>query len=141
MFNYIHSRWRRYIFFLSVQLKFDIIQNGYLTQTLVFQQELNRKIIIINKINPCLRRMNLFIYQFPIILCMGILVIVQIFHFRFLADLHALEFGESKKHKVNMVSGCSLVSQYVNQYVCQLVCQSEETILFEQIVVKTSVPF
>ena len=43
----------------------------------------------------------------------GTLVIVQIFDFRFLADLHVLGSGESKKHKISMVSGCSLVSMLV----------------------------
>ena len=40
----------------------------------------------------------------------GALVIVQIFDFRFLADLHVLVSGESKKHKISMMSGCLLVS-------------------------------
>ena len=43
----------------------------------------------------------------------GALVIVQIFDFRFLADLHVWGSGESKKHKISMVSGCSLVSMLV----------------------------
>ena len=37
------------------------------------------------------------------------LVIVQIFDFQFLVDLHVSGSGESKKHKTNMVSRCSLV--------------------------------
>ena len=40
----------------------------------------------------------------------GILVIVQIFDFRFLAHLHILGSGESKNHKISMVSECWLVS-------------------------------
>ena len=40
----------------------------------------------------------------------GTLEIVQNFDIRFLADLHVLGSGESKKHKISMVSGCSLVS-------------------------------
>ena len=39
----------------------------------------------------------------------GTLVIVQIFDFWFLADLHVLGSGESKQHKISMVSRCSLV--------------------------------
>ena len=47
-----------------------------------------------------------------------ILVIEQIFDFQFLTDLHPLGSGESKKHKISMVSGFSLVSMSV----CLLVC-------------------
>ena len=43
----------------------------------------------------------------------GTLVIVQIFDCRFLADLHVLGSLESKKHKISMMSGCSLVSLLV----------------------------
>ena len=39
----------------------------------------------------------------------GTLFIQQIFDTRFLADLHVLRSGESKNHKISMVSGCSLV--------------------------------
>ena len=38
------------------------------------------------------------------------LIIVQVFDFQFLADLHILVSEESKKHKINMVFGCLLVS-------------------------------
>ena len=44
----------------------------------------------------------------------GTLVIMQISDFRFLADLQVLGSGESKKQKVNIMPGCSLVSLYVN---------------------------
>ena len=40
------------------------------------------------------------------------LVIVQIFNLWFLADLHVWS-EESKKRKISMVSGCSLVSMLV----------------------------
>ena len=43
----------------------------------------------------------------------GTLVIVQIFDFRFLKDLHVLGSGEFKKPKISMVSGCSLASMLV----------------------------
>ena len=48
----------------------------------------------------------------------GTLVIVQNFDVRFLANLHVLGSGDSKKHKISMVSGCSLVSMLV----CLLEC-------------------
>ena len=53
------------------------------------------------------------------------LVIMQVFDFQFLADLHVLGSAESKKnpHKISMVSGCSLVSMLVCQYFSMLVCQ------------------
>ena len=51
--------------------------------------------------------------SFPSYYVWGTLVIVQIFDFRFLADLHILGSGESKKHKISMVSGCSLVNMLV----------------------------
>ena len=35
------------------------------------------------------------------------------FDFRLLADLHVLGSGESKKHKISIVTGCSLVSVLV----------------------------
>ena len=35
------------------------------------------------------------------------------------ADLHVLESGESKKHEISMVSGCSLVSMLVSLLVCE----------------------
>ena len=44
----------------------------------------------------------------------------QIFDFRFKADLHVLGSEESKKYKINMVSGCSLV--LVSMLVSLLVC-------------------
>ena len=47
----------------------------------------------------------------------GTLVSVQIFDFRFLADLHVLGSGESKKYKISMMSGCSLVSMLVGLFV------------------------
>ena len=47
----------------------------------------------------------------------GTLAIVQIFHFRFLADLHVLGSEESRKHKISIVPGCSLVIQYISQFV------------------------
>ena len=71
----------------------------------------------------------------------GTLVIVQIFNFLFLVDLHVLGSEESKKRKFSMVSGCSLVSMLVCQYANLLVCQSVETISLQQIVVKTSFRF
>ena len=63
----------------------------------------------------------------------GALVIVQIFDFQFLADLHILESEKSKKHKISLVPVSSLV--------IMLVCESVETISFGQIVVKTSSQF
>ena len=39
-------------------------------------------------------------------------------NFRLLADLHVLGSGESKKHKISMVSRCSFVSMYVSLLVC-----------------------
>ena len=68
------------------------------------------------------------------------LLIVQIFHFRFLADLHVLASGESKKYKISMVSGCLLVSILVSMLVSMLVCYTVETISFEQIVAINFVP-
>ena len=47
----------------------------------------------------------------------GTLVIEQIFDIRFLTDLHVLGSGVSKKHKISMVSGCSLVSMCVSMLV------------------------
>ena len=44
----------------------------------------------------------------------GTLLNMQIFDLRFLEDLHVLGSGESKKHKISMVSGCSLVSMLVS---------------------------
>ena len=52
----------------------------------------------------------IIIFSSPSYYVWGTLIIVQIFDFRFLADLRVLESGESKKHKTSMVSGCSLVS-------------------------------
>ena len=48
----------------------------------------------------------------------GTLVIMQIFDFRFLADLHVLGSRESKKHKISMLSGCLFVSKYDSVLVC-----------------------
>ena len=53
------------------------------------------------------------IFSSPSYYAWGTLVIVQIFDFRFLADLHVLGSEESKKRKISMVSGCSLVSMLV----------------------------
>ena len=58
----------------------------------------------------------------------GTLAIVQIFHFRFLADLHVLGSEESPPPKKKL-AWCPGVRQ--------LVCQSVETIYFEKIVVQT----
>ena len=58
-----------------------------------------------------------FTFQFPIILYVWeILLIVQIFDFRFLANLHALGSGKSKKPQ-NQYG----VRVFVNQLVCYLV--------------------
>ena len=56
----------------------------------------------------------LMIFSSPSYYVWVTLVIVQIFDFRFMGDLLVLGSGESKKHKISMVSGCSLV--------CLLVC-------------------
>ena len=48
----------------------------------------------------------------------GTLVIEQIFDFPFLADLHILGSGKSKKHKISMVSGCSFVSMLISLLDC-----------------------
>ena len=49
-------------------------------------------------------------FQFPIILCMGNFGDRANFRLPDLVDLHALGSGESKKHKISMVFGYSLVS-------------------------------
>ena len=80
-----------------------------------------------------------FTFQFPIILYVWeILLIVQIFDFRFLVDVHILGSGESEKKNRNLhgvrVFVCQYVSQFVRQFVSLwslLVCLS-----FEQNVVK-----
>ena len=48
----------------------------------------------------------------------GTLIIVQISDFQFLSDLHVLGSGESKEHKISMVSGYSLVSMLISLLVC-----------------------
>ena len=40
----------------------------------------------------------------------GIFLIVQIFNFRILVDLHVLGSRESPKHKISLMSWCSLVN-------------------------------
>ena len=50
------------------------------------------------------------IFSSPSYYVWGTMIIAQIFDFRFLVDIHVLGFGESKKHKISNVSGCSLVS-------------------------------
>ena len=44
------------------------------------------------------------IFSSPSYYALGNLEIVQIFDFRFLADLYVLGSGESKKHKISLVS-------------------------------------
>ena len=61
------------------------------------------------------------LFRSPSYYAWGTLVIIQIFDFRFLANLHILVSGESKKYEISMVSRCSLVSQYVCQYFSQYV--------------------
>ena len=65
---------------------------------------------------------KLKIISSPSYLYMGTLVIVQIFDFRFLTDLHVLGYGDSKKLKISMVSGCSLASMCITMLVNMLVC-------------------
>ena len=48
---------------------------------------------------------NLPFFSSPLYYVWETLVIVQIFDVWFLADLHVLESGEYKKHKISMVSG------------------------------------
>ena len=60
-----------------------------------------------------------YFFSSPSYYAWGTLVIVQISDFRLLVDLHVLGSAElKKKHKISMVSGCSLVSVCVSMLVC-----------------------
>ena len=61
------------------------------------------------------------IFNYPLYCIWGTLVIMQIFNIRFSAELHILGTGESKEHKIIMVSQCSLVSMLVGMIVSILV--------------------
>ena len=52
----------------------------------------------------------IIIFSSPSYYVWGTLIIVQIFVFRFFADLHVLESAESKKLKISMVSRCLFVN-------------------------------
>ena len=123
---YLHI-WKLIIVFLMSELKQSIDFETDVVKLIFAEMSLHKFIFNLNVTFKCSKYSKAFksfswsvrnhfvniikdAFCSPSYYAWGNLVIVQVFDFRCLADVHVLESGESKKRKISMMSSGSLLS-------------------------------